>query len=231
LVNNGKAENLYDENLFYQRLTSRLSLLPDKVPPEVSAKLKSVVAEFGQSYVEIIDSHIIEKIIDRNVEAVFEDLNSADYQEELVSWFRFSDRESRETRDGLDYRCMNTSRLNFRLSAKFPGLLKLPVFRQILRRVYRRQLGLIPTIGVLAGGFWKPDEAISAGRCLMRFWLETAKHDLYIHPYGNLVTNHRAAAWWRENVEIENAWLIFKIGYSPAPPASYRLPLDKILVQ
>lgn len=225
------AETLYEEELFFKRRTSRLSLSPDKVPPDVSEKLKRLAAAYKQNFIEITDVETIEKIIDRNIEAVFDDLNSRTYQEELVSWFRFSEKESKEKRDGLDYRCMNTSKLNFRLSAKTPQLLKLPVFRQILWRVYRNQLGNIPTLGVLAGGFWQANEAIEAGRCLMRFWLETARFDLYIHPYGNLVTNEKAAAWWREKIAIPDTWLIFKIGYSKEPPQSYRLPPEKILVQ
>ncbi|MDQ4122618.1 MAG: hypothetical protein M3209_14360 [Acidobacteriota bacterium] len=230
LIKTDRSENPYDESLFLRRRTSRLSLLPEKVPPKVTETLKKLAAEFGQHYSEITDKETIEKVINRNIEAVFEDLNSPDYQEELVSWFRFSERESAEKLDGLDYRCMNTSRLNFRLSARAPWLLNLPLFRQILWREYRRQLGVVPTIGLLAGGFWKPADAINSGRCLMRFWLETAKHNLYIHPYGNLVTNPDAANWWNENIKIPETWLIFKIGYSAEPPKSHRLSLEKILV-
>lgn len=230
LIENNERENLYDEDLFFRRRTSRLSLLPKKVSAEATENLKTVAADFGHSYFEIADAGTIEQIINCNIEAVFADLNSRDYQEELVSWFRFSDRESAEKLDGLDYRCMNVSRFNFRLSAAAPWALKLPLFRQILWREYRKQLGEIPTIGALAGGFWNPADAINAGRCLMRFWLETARHDLYIHPYGNLVTNWEAARWWNENIEIPDAWLVFKIGRSDVPPKSHRLPLEKILI-
>jgi hypothetical protein len=231
LIETEKAENIYEENLFFRRRTSRLSLSPDKVPAVVTEILINLAAGFGHQYFEIADAETIERILNRNIEAVFADLNSPHYQEELVSWFRFSDRESKAKLDGLDYRCMNVSRFNFRLSAIAPGLLKLPVFRQILRREYRRQLGTVPTVGALAGGFWNPAEAFQAGRCLMRFWLETAKHNLYIHPYGNLVTNPEAARWWNENIRIPETWLIFKIGYSEEPPKSYRLPLERILIE
>ena len=66
---------------------------------------------------------------EKNTEALFEDLNRSDYHDEIVEWFRFSDKAARETRDGLDYRCMNTSRSAYWLSARFPKLMQLPVAR------------------------------------------------------------------------------------------------------
>ena len=64
----------------------------------------------------------------------------------------------------------------------------------------------------------------------MRFWLETAKHGLYLHPYGNLVTNERAAEWFQQRTGTSDVWLVFKLGYSEAPPLSYRRLLEDILV-
>jgi hypothetical protein len=125
---------------------------------------------------------------------------------------------------------MNTSPLNYWIVAKFPKLLLLPVARQIFGSVYRRQVGHVPALGYISGAFWNPADSIEAGRCLMRFWLGVAHEGLYIHPYGNLVTNRRAA----ENVEADlgtkNIWLIFKIGYSDEPPKSHRLPLENVLI-
>ena len=48
---------------------------------------------------------------------------------------------------------MNTSRTAFWLAARIPKLLVFPVTRPLLKRQYRRQLGLVPTIGLLAGDF------------------------------------------------------------------------------
>ncbi|HJZ80672.1 MAG TPA: hypothetical protein VKD91_10005, partial [Pyrinomonadaceae bacterium] len=75
-----------------------------------------------------------------------------------------------------------------------------------------------------------PSKAFTTGRFLMRFWLETARHNLYIHPYGNLVTNQQAAHWMLEETRIPNIWLVFKIGYSAEPPKSYRRSVEEILL-
>ena len=99
-----------------------------------------------------------------------------------------------------------------------------------MAKVYRSQLGRVPTIGMLAGDFWEPEAAFDDGRFLMQFWLETARQNLYIHPYGNLVTNTSASTWLSNVTKVTHIWLIFKIGYSEEPPASYRRSVEEILL-
>jgi nitroreductase len=219
-----------DTTTFLKRRTSRLSLKPDPIPAEKIQALKLLAKSATQRFEVITDKDSIERILKKNTEAVFEDLNNRDYHDEIVEWFRFTDKRSSETRDGLDYRCMNTSRTAFWLSARAPQLLQLPLTSNILARVYRSQLGVIPTIGMLAGEFWAPESAFATGSFLMRFWLATAEHDLYIHPFGNLVTNRKAAAWLLNETGVSDIWLIFKIGYSDEPPKSYRRTVEEILL-
>jgi nitroreductase len=230
LVTDDVGPKRWDETLLHKRRTSRLSLLPEKVPESSAQALARLSAEWGQRYEQVSEPASIERILARNTEALFEDLNTRAYHDEIVEWFRFTARAARRTRDGLDYRCMNSSRSTFWMVARFPRLLQFPLTRPLLAKVYRSQLGVVPTIGILAGQFWRPEGAINSGRFLMRFWLETARLGLYIHPYGNLVTNQRAAAWCFEETGIADIWLIFKIGYSPEPPRSYRRDLGEILV-
>jgi hypothetical protein len=220
----------YEDSLFLRRRTSRISLLPQSIPDEAVQALSNLAREWGQSYHQIFVPETIEQVLARNIEALFEDLNAPAYHDEIVEWFRFTDRVSRRTRDGLDYRCMNSSRLSFWLAARFPKLLQLPVARPMLQSVYRKQLGAVPTIGMLSGPFWEPESAFQTGRFLMHFWLELAKRDLYIHPFGNLVTNKPAANWCREALRVSDLWLIFKIGFSKVPPQSYRRRVEEVLV-
>ena len=228
--NDGLSGTNNDPAVFLKRRTSRISMLPQLVPGETTEALKKLAAEWNQRYEQTDEAAAIERILARNTEALFEDLNSREYHDEITSWFRFTDRSSRRHRDGLDYRCMNTSRSAYWLTARFPKLLLLPGARSLLSRTYRSQLGLVPTIGMLAGDFWQPESAIKTGRFLMRFWLETARHDLYIHPYGNMVTNKKAARWMLDETKVPDIWLVFKIGYSDEPPKSYRRPVEDILL-
>jgi len=223
-------ENGYSHALFLTRRTSRISYLPDLLPQEAVAELSELARVWGHTYEQVTAPETIDKILNRNIDAVFEDLNAPPYHDEIVEWFRFTDRSSRATRDGLDYRCMNSSRSSFWLAARVPQLLRFPLTRGVLRKVYRRQLANVPAIGMLAGPFWEAENAFEAGRFLLRFWLELAKRDLYIHPFGNLVTNKAAAEWCRQLLGIPQIWLMFRIGYSKAPPRSYRRTIEEVLI-
>ena len=220
----------YDDSLFFTRRTSRISLLPKPVPDEDVQAFSGLAREWGQRYEQVSAPDLIERILEHNIDALFHDLNAPDYHDEIVEWFRFTDRASRRTRDGLDYRCMNSARSSFWLAARFPRLLQLPIARPVLKKVYRKQLGIVPTVGMLAGPFWEPADAFETGRFLMHFWLELARRNLYLHPYGNLVTNKPAAEWCREAIGLSDIWLIFKIGFSAAPPKSYRRTVEEVLV-
>lgn len=220
----------FDNALFFTRRTSRISFSTQPIPHEAVAALAKLAREWGHTYEQVTAPEIIEQILDRNIEAVFADLNAPEYHDEIVEWFRFTDRSARETRDGLDFRCMNSSQLSFWLAARFPQLLQLPVSRALLKKIYRRQLGEVPAVGLLAGPFWDPEDAFETGRFLMHFWLELAKRDLYIHPYGNLVTNKAAASFTLALLNVPRIWLIFRIGFSKEPRRSYRRTVEEVLV-
>ena len=220
----------YAPELFLARRTSRVSLRPTPVPESASAQLTSLAAAWGHAYTHLSDPRDLEPIVRRNIEAVFHDMNVAHYHNELTSWFRYTRRASDGHRDGLDWRSMNLSRAEFWLSAKFPQILRFPPARAVFRRCYRKQLGHVPAIGILSGDFFNPESAVESGRFLLHFWLELARLGLYLHPYGNLVTNPDAAAWLEARTGVPNAWLVFKIGYSDEPPLSQRRALADILV-
>jgi nitroreductase len=220
----------YTAETFLKRRTCRISLHPAPVPEEASAALAALAVRHGQRYRQVSGPEQIERILERNIDAVFHDLNATDYHDEITSWFRFTDAAARAHRDGLDWRCMNVARAEFWLSARLPWLLLFGPARTLLERRYRRQLGTVPAIGLLSGKFFIAENAIESGRFLMRFWLETARLGLYLHPYGNLVTNPEAAAWLRREVKLDDIWLVFKIGYADEPPESYRRPLEAILI-
>jgi len=230
LENGSNDQERYDNALFLTRRTSRISYLPEPIPDQAVEALSDIARAWGQTYKQVTAPETIEQILKRNIEALFDDLNAPQYHDEIVEWFRFTDRSARRTRDGLDYRCMNSSRISFWLAGRLPQLLQFPLSRGLLKNIYRRQLGNVPAIGMLAGPFWEPEHVFETGRFLMRFWLELAKRDLYIHPYGNLVTNKAAAEWTLEKLRVPHIWLIFRIGFSNPPPPSYRRTVEEVLL-
>jgi nitroreductase len=225
-----EVKPIWEEFLFLKRRTSRLNYSSIPVSARSARALSQIASKWGHQYQQIDNPKAIEKIIAKNIQALFSDLNSSDYHDEIITWFRFTTRQSQQSRDGLDYRCMNSPVIDFWLAAKAPWLLQLPLLRQLLWKKYRRQLGTIPTIGIIAGDFWQLRQAFDAGRFLIHFWLEATRQGLYFHPFGNLVTNKNAADWCLSTLKIPNIWLIFKIGTSSKPPQSYRRYVKDILI-
>jgi nitroreductase len=220
----------YPERIFFERRTCRTPLSATPVDAEAARGLANLAQAWGHRYSQIDDPDQIEHILNRNIDAVFHDLNVAGYHDEITSWFRFTNHSAARHGDGLDWRCMNVSRTEFWLSAHLSRLLLFPPTRALLRARYRRQLATVPAVGMLSGDFFVAENAVDSGRFLLRFWLETARRGLYLHPYGNLVTNAEAAAWLRSETGIDRVWLVFKLGYADAPPKSHRRRLEDILI-
>jgi hypothetical protein len=219
----------WEPELFRQRRTSRLAYTAP-VSPAATAALSRLAQSWQQEYLHIDGNSPIEATIDRNIDAVITDFNDRAYRLEILKWLRFSRTSALQTRDGLDYRCMNLPSLNFWLMAHVPSFARLPIVSKLVHRYYRHTLGAIPTLGILAGDFWQPEAAFNAGRFLLQFWLEATRHGLYLHPFGNLVTNDRAARWCAETFKQPNIWFAFKIGPSHQPPQSYRHHVSQILL-
>ena len=220
----------YPTEIFLARRTSRVSLHPTPVPEASVARLTALAEAWGHRYTHLSSPETVEPILAQNIDAVFHDMNLAHYHDEITAWFRFTERQTAEHRDGLDWRCMNLSRLEFWLSARMSKILLFGPTRFFFKRRYRGQLGRVPAIGILSGDFFDSVHAIDSGRFLLRFWLELTSLGLYLHPYGNLVTNPSAAEWLETRTAVPKAWLVFKIGYSDVPPPSQRRLLADILV-
>jgi hypothetical protein len=229
-LKDGSEPSQYPNSLFEVRKTSRLPSNGVIVDPKLTALLKQVGAQYGHRYHQLDDPALIEVIVLENIRAIFHDLNTEAYHHEISSWFRYSDEESRVKADGLDHRCMRIPPAQLRLTKKLPQIMSWPFTRGLVRRIYRRQLGKVCHLGVLAGPFFTDPTGVRAGAFLMQFWLELSRHKLFIHPFGNLVTNSQAKARFTELTSIEDPWLIFRIGYTDEPPQSFRRPLSEVLI-
>jgi hypothetical protein len=221
----------YPDGLFQARKTSRLPSNGARIDPEVTALLQRIAMQFGHSYHQLDDPALIEVLILENIRAMFHDLNVEAYHREIVSWFRYNDDEARTKADGLYYRCMKISPAQLKLMRRLPLIMSWPLTRGLVRRIFRRQLGRISHIGVIAGPFFHDEAAVSAGAFLMRFWLELSRHKIFIHPFGNLITNSQSRALLRELTSIDDPWLVFRIGYTDEPPESFRRPLSEVLIR
>ena len=226
----GSQPSIYPDTLFQKRVTSRLQSNGVRIVPNVTVLLKAFEPEYGQHYHQLDDPALIETILQENIRALFYDMNVRSYHREIARWFRYSDTEARSKADGLDYRCMRLSATELKLMKYLPQTMRWPLTRGYLQRMYRRQLGLVSHLGIISGSFFDDDGAMRAGVYLLRFWLELARQNLHIHPFGNLVTNLQAQARVRELTGIDNIWLVFRIGYTDEPPRPYRRSVHEVLL-
>lgn len=225
-----KDEDLrYPLELIAKRKTSRLPSWKKPVPTLAQEALTSFCADHGQTLCILSDPSEIEFVIETNISALFEDLNTPDYHDELVEWLRITDKEANNSADGLDRRCMRLPLLPMGIMMKAPKLFKAPLLKEVFRRFYRQQLGHVEHIALISGPFWTPEAALESGSFLGRFWLELARHDLQIHPFGNLVTNRPANEALSHRLGLESPWFIFRMGYTDEAPASKRLLNHKII--
>lgn len=220
----------YPDSIFLVRRTSRLPSITAALPPSAIASLDAVARAHGQRFVHLDDPGLIAAALDRNVDALFDDLNDAHYHDEISLWFRCSAQSARRHPDGLDFRCMRMSPMELAMAKYAPWVLKAPVIGRMMRALYRQRLGAAHHIGLIAGPFWSREDAVPAGRFLLTFWLELASKNLFLHPFGNLVTNRAAAAWLKERTGVSDVWLVFRFGETASAPRSARLPLEELLV-
>jgi hypothetical protein len=226
----GAEPSQYPDSLFEIRKTSRLPSNGGRIDPKLTTLLKDIGARFGHLYYQFDDPPLIEAIIQENIRAVFHDLNVKAYHDEIVRWFRYTDEEAQTKADGLDHRCMRIPPIQLKLMRGLPQIMSWRLTCRFVRWMYRRQLGKVSQIGLIAGPFFNDAAAVNAGAFLMQFWLELSRHKLFIHPFGNLVTNSQAKARLRELTSIDDAWLVFRIGYTNEPPLSFRRSLNEVLI-
>ena len=68
-----------------------------------------------------------------------------------------------------------------------------------------------------------------------RSWLHLTNHNLYMHPFGSLVTNASAhkkiKSIFYEKNNYKPIWMIYRIGYSKTPARSYRLETNNFIIK
>ena len=106
--------------------------------------------------------------------------------------------------------------------------------RRLVRRLFLWTTRGTATVGWLRGPWATPHDWFAAGRMLMRFWLELTRHDLYLQPFGSVITNERAHALMAEKLRVDGGagevWLLLRLGYGPTPPRSLRRPTSEVLI-
>lgn len=220
-------------DLIKERRTSRLHYDGSPVSSSIINCMKNEAAAFKHELYSTGDKEIVNFIVGQNQETLFEDLESEAVRNELNGLFRYDQEEAKTKKDGLWCACMN-----------FPGWLMRSVFQHhqrwdhglkktLIKDFYRASFKGTATLGWFAGDFSNTAQRVNAGRMLARNWLFLTSRQIYIQPFGSLITNSDAYKLMNEKLNItpqKTLWMIFRMGYSKEPARSYRLDLKDILI-
>lgn len=221
-------------NLIKKRQTSRLPYTEQKLPQVVVDELITEAKKYDTSFTFSTDPKIVDWVIRLNKDTMFEDMRTKETRDEIGQWTRYSLAQASTTKDGLWSYCMNVASPLLWLFFKAHKLLELPLIFQVVQKYYLH-LTYSPTVCWLQGPFQNSEQHLNAGRMLARLWLIMTKHNVYIHPFGSVITNHNSHARLRDKFGLDEStntiWLIMRIGYSAEPPRSKRLELEDIILK
>ena len=233
LVPRGQPEPL-DRELIRQRRTSRLPYLNRPIPQEILNELSGVAREFGHELEFSTDPRQVGWVMNLNARTLFYDITDPVTRRELGGWIRYGMAEARRKADGLASYAMGFPAWVIWLFFNANLLFRLPVIYQVSYWLYRRSMRGTGTVAWISGPFGTAAEWDAAGRMLARLWLTMTKHELYLHPFGSVITNATAHEQMEKhfyNAERKHPlWLIVRLGYSETPPKAQRLPLERLVV-
>lgn len=228
-------EASHEMDLFLSRQTSRRPYTSQLVPDYVLHQIRETAAAQSYTFRSSSDFDTVKKIIHINQSTLFSDLQNDAVYEELMTWLRFSKKEALDKGDGLSAEAMLMPGSILRFAMKNRHLWSAPVIGAVIRNVYLKTMRGVSQVGWLEGKFETPSDYIEAGRTFMKVWLRLTSHNVYLHPFGTVITNPDSHAAFVSTVGTQEtdgrmAWMLFRFGYSKQPPQAHRRPASSMLI-
>ncbi|MDQ2645485.1 MAG: hypothetical protein M3020_16830 [Myxococcota bacterium] len=207
--------------LLLARRTSRLPYHDRTIAPAQLETLAAHAERAGHRLIVHGAPEIVDPLLRLNAEAILDNLMLDDEREEIRGWYRFG--ETAEHGDGLWQRPLNQPAWEIHAAFATPWLYQWPGFRGFaIQRYLRTQRGTRHT-ALLCGPFLRWPDLYAAGRMLLDFWLAMARFGIYMQPMGSMLTNPRYVQEIARRFEVEDCWLVLRLGYSDEPPRAPRL--------
>lgn len=208
-------------SLLTLRRTSRLPYHERSIGRATLAELGRVARTADHHLLVVSEPAFVQRMLERNAHAIVDNLQDSREREEIRGWHRLGATPS--IGDGLWQQPMNQPAWQLRAVFTVPWLFALqPVRSLAVARYVRTQRGT-RHIAFLDGAFSTWPELVAAGRMLFELWLAMAASDVYMQPFGSLLTNPRHAAWVAQQTGLERVWLLMRLGFSDPPPAAPRI--------
>lgn len=210
-----------DAALLDVRRTSRIPYHDRLVEPAIWAALQAIASSHGHRLLEFHDRATVDATLRLNVNAIIDNLALTEERREIQRWYRTG--PTPRFGDGLWEKPLNQRAIEIRTAFGSPGFLRLPVVRGIAMCDYLRTQRGTRHIALLCGPFGTWPELVGAGRQLFALWVEMARHGVYVHPMGSMLTNATYAARIARRFDVTDCWLAMRVGYSDPPLRAPRL--------
>lgn len=226
-----KITSDFNLNYLYNRRTARFGYLSNCISEKIVSEISQLTANHQRSVSFTQNNETIKKIKQLETEALFDDLYDDSYREELKPWIRTHKDESLK-KDGLSAICLGQpdgiTKNFFENNSRYQSDFK----KYFLKQRHYHSLRNTHFIFWLKGSFSSYQQWLESGELLIDLWLLFAKHNLYIQPFGNLITNESAHIKLTKNIlnEEETTWFIARLGYCATPPASIRKTVKDIII-
>lgn len=226
-------ENLNRE-LIKSRRTSRVPYNNVHISEELIKKFQAETEVFGNHLKVSSDPEMVKWVMDLNIDTLFYDMGEEHARKEIGALLRYTKEDANKHNDGLWSYCFNIPGWFMKLFFNYEKFFELPVIKQILLAFYGNTMRGTNTVAWISGPFNNFDDYINAGYAFNRVWLKMAEQNVYLHPFGSVITNPNAHERLKEKFKFDESkemlWLLFRIGYSKVPPRSLRLSTKEIII-
>jgi hypothetical protein len=223
-----------DRDLILKRKTSRLHYDGRILHSGIINALSKIAATYGHNFIYSNDKELINYAIDLNNESVLIRSQEAAVREEMCKWIRTTDVEAAEKKDGWWYRCTGISgKLLYNFFAhheRFESKWK----RRSAKNILNKSMKGTSNLAWISGRFESRADWVNAGVMLQQLWLEMTKYNVYMNPFGPVITTPASNEKFRRKINYDESngtlWFLIRLGYSNDPPRSFRLETKDILI-
>ena len=223
----------FEGELLARRRTARGAYDGRPADERALLALEAVAEEAGHRVRFTSVPETVDWFVGLNADTLFYDLADDRTRAEIGRWVRKSEREARRTRDGFSPACLGFPALLVNLFFFHHRLFANRPARALVRRLFLHSTRGTATVGWIQGPWSSPEDWFEAGRMFLRFWLELTRHNLFLQPFGSVITNPTAHALMTDKLNVDRSdgevWLLLRIGYCEPPPRSLRRPVAEVL--
>ena len=234
LLHGSDKHQEFDPALIMQRRTSRLPFDGEPVDPALIERLRVIADEYGHVLNHSTDHDLIERTVELNNNAILQRSSEEATRVEMLHWIRTTDADAALKKDGWWYKCTGYSGKRLQAFFSEPWRFTGKHGKRSLNMMRRKVKGT-RDLAWIDGPFSTKHDWVRAGAMLQRMWLEMTKAEVYMCPFGPVITTADACERFKKMIHYDAAegtlWFLIRMGHGDMPARSFRLDVEDILIQ